>query len=246
MYTIIYVDSTPSTNSLLSASARHLEHGTVIAARTQTCGRGQRGNSWEADSNQNLTFSVLLKPKTIVASHQFELSQLVSLSVVAVLREQLGSDEVRVKWPNDIYYRDSKICGILIENSLQGVYIDQSVVGIGINVNQAEFVSGAPNPVSMRNISGRSYELDSLLEAFTCRILDDFDAYEQNPNPTTLAAKYRTMMWRNEGFWPYHDNLRGVDMKARVAAVAPTGHLTLSTEDGCFHTYAFKEVAFVL
>lgn len=246
MYTIIYVDNTPSTNSLLSASARHLEHGTVIAARTQTSGRGQRGNSWEAEPNKNLTFSLLLKPRTIVASRQFELSQLVALSVVAVLREKLATDLIRVKWPNDIYYRDQKICGILIENSLHGANIDQSVVGIGVNVNQTVFESDAPNPVSMAAISGKTYDLDELLEAFTCRILADFDAYEKDHDPTTLAAKYRTMMWRNEGYWPYHDNLRGVDMKARVAAIAPTGHLTLTTEDGAFHTYAFKEVTFIL
>lgn len=194
----------------------------------------------------NLTFSLLLKPKTIVASHQFELSQLVAISVVKVLREKLGTDEVRVKWPNDIYYRDSKICGILIENSLQGIHIAQSVVGIGINVNQEEFTSNAPNPVSMTNITGETYDLDELLEAVADRILSNFDRYERSPEPARLAAMFRTMMWRNEGFWPYHDNLRDVDFMGRVAAVAPSGHLTLATETGAFHTYAFKEITFIL
>lgn len=181
-----------------------------------------------------------------MASTQFELSQLVSISIVKVLRRYLESDEVRIKWPNDIYYRDRKICGILIENFLTGVRIEQSVIGVGINVNQTSFVSEAPNPISLANITGYVYDLDKLLEDVVRQIVEDFDRYEANPDPATLAAKYRFMLWRNEGFWKFHDNVNGQDIEARIAAVAPTGLLTLATRDGSFRTFAFKEVTFEL
>lgn len=246
MCTIIYVDQTESTNTLLSASAKQFEHGTVIAAHSQSNGRGQRGNSWESEPNKNLTFSLLLKPKTIVAASQFELSQIVSIAITRVLRSRLDSDKVCIKWPNDIYYEDKKLVGILIENTLSGANIDHSVVGIGINVNQEQFLSDAPNPVSMVNIAGKTFDLDSLLEDVAAQIIDDFDRYEQQPAPANLAAKYRLMMWRAEGFWPYRDNKTDTTFEGRVAAIAPTGHLTLATKGGAFHTYAFKEVTFII
>lgn len=246
MCTIIYVDKAASTNTLLSSSAKQFDHGTVIAAHSQTQGRGQRGNHWESEPNKNLTFSILLRPSLIVAARQFELSQLVSISITRVLRSVLGSDDVRIKWPNDIYYGDRKLVGILIENSLAGASIEQSIVGIGINVNQQHFLSDAPNPVSMTNITGKTYDLDSLLEDVATQIVDDFDQYELQPNPATLAAQYRRLMWRAEGFWPYRDNVSDTVFEGRVAAVAPTGHLTLATKGGTFHTYAFKEVSFII
>lgn len=246
MCTIIYVDETTSTNTLLASSAKQFDHGTVLAAHRQSHGRGQRGNSWEAEPNKNLTFSLLLKPSTIVASSQFELSQIVSIAITRVLRSRLETDEVRIKWPNDIYYRDKKLVGILIENTLSGANIDQSIVGVGINVNQERFLSDAPNPVSMLNIAGKTFDLDSLLEDIVTQIVDDFDQYELQPNPTTLAAQYRLLMWRAEGFWPYRDNTTDTVFEGRIAAVAPTGHLTLATKGGAFHTYAFKEVTFII
>ncbi|MDE6653825.1 MAG: biotin--[acetyl-CoA-carboxylase] ligase, partial [Muribaculaceae bacterium] len=141
MCTIIYVDEADSTNNLLAAESHRLSHGTALMARRQTAGKGQRGNSWEAAPGKNLTFSLLLRPQSILASHQFELLQVVAISIVKVLRSQLDTDEIYIKWPNDIYYRDKKICGILIENSISGISIERSIVGIGINVNQDVFTS---------------------------------------------------------------------------------------------------------
>lgn len=246
MCTIVYVDETDSTNSLLAKSANKFEHGTALAAHCQTAGKGQRGNHWESENWKNLTFSVLLHPKAILASHQFELLQIVAISIVKVLRAQLDTEEVYIKWPNDIYYRDKKICGILIENTLSGPCIEKSIVGIGVNVNQERFVSDAPNPVSMKQIAHRTFDLDNLLEYLVTQIVCDFDEYEKTLNATQLAARYRFMMWRGEGFWPYIDNLTGQRFEARIAAVAPTGHLTLADHDGKVRTYAFKEITAVL
>ncbi len=231
---------------MLARSAKKFEHGTCLAAHSQTSGRGQRGNHWESEPGQNLTFSVLLRPRTIVASRQFELSQIVSIAMVKVLRSQLGTDEIYIKWPNDIYYRDKKICGILIENSITGSQITQSIVGIGLNVNQCEFFSDAPNPVSMSQIKRTKFDLDDLLEFIVTQIVNDFDLYEDSSDPTILASRYRRLMWRAEGYWQYYDHKREMPIQARIAAVAPTGELTLATTNGDFHTYAFKEVSFVI
>lgn len=246
MCTIVYVDEADSTNNMLAKSESDFEHGTALVAHRQTAGKGQRGNHWESEPWKNLTFSILLRPKAILASHQFELLQVVAISIVKVLRSQLDTDEIYIKWPNDIYYRDRKLCGILIENALSGPGIERSIVGIGINVNQDRFLSDAPNPVSMKQIAGHDFDLDNLLEYFVTQVVSDFDKYESTLNSTKLAALYCFMMWRGEGFWPYIDNITGKRIEARIAAVAPTGHITLADPDGKVHTYAFKEITAVL
>lgn len=246
MCTIVYVDEAASTNTLLASHVSGFEHGSALAAHRQTAGRGQRGNSWESEPGKNLTFSVLLRPAIITASRQFELSQVVSISIIKHLREMLCTDDIYIKWPNDIYYRDKKLAGILIENAVSGVRIKHAVVGIGLNVNQEIFESDAPNPVSLKNITGTTYELDSLLESIIKRIVADFNAYEDNPEPIKLAARYRYLLWRGEGYWPYREPATGREFKARVAAISPIGHLTLSFDTGEFKTYSFKEVEFVL
>ncbi|MCM1451836.1 MAG: biotin--[acetyl-CoA-carboxylase] ligase [Clostridium sp.] len=246
MCTIVYVEEAGSTNNMLATVASRFEHGTALAAHVQTAGKGQRGNHWESEPRKNLTFSILLYPRGIVAARQFEISQAVSISVVKVLRSLLNTDDVCIKWPNDIYYRDKKLGGILIENSLAGVRIDRSIVGIGINVNQTEFRSGAPNPVSMAQIAGHEFDRDMVIEYLVTQIVNDFDAYEDNPDSAALSARYRFLLWRSEGFWPYRDNISGDTFNARIAAVAPGGQLTLSTVTGSFRTFNFKEVSPVL
>lgn len=242
MANILHVAEATSTSTLL-ASISEASHGTVVAAYTQSAGRGQRGNSWESEPGKNLTFSLLLRPRKIEAARQFEISQLVAIAIVRILSRHLASDKVRIKWPNDIYWEDKKICGILIENTLNGSGIERSIAGIGINVNQARFLSDAPNPVSMLNISGHEYPLDTLLKDFSDQIINSFDAYEANPDPEALGREYASMLWRAEGYWPYHDMIKDEPISARIHAVAPSGMLTLETADGEFRTFAFKEVA---
>lgn len=246
MNTIFWVEEATSTNSVISSISDKLDHGTAAAAHTQTAGRGQRGNSWESEPGKNLTFSLLLKPKALPASRQFEISEIVAIAVAKVLRDELRTDDIKIKWPNDIYYLDKKIVGILIENSLTGSRIDRSIAGIGINVNQAEFRSDAPNPVSMLAISGIERPLAPLLVRFVTQIVSDFDSYEADPTPESLSTRYKAMMWRREGYWPYRDNLTGEYIEARITDVAPTGHITLEPRDSAPRSYAFKEVTAIL
>lgn len=239
---IHYLDTCTSTSTVLSAMT-DAPHGTCVACHTQTAGRGQRGNSWEAEPGKNLTFSLLMRPRAIKAACQFEISEIVAIAIADVLRRHLDTDEVRIKWPNDIYYRDSKIVGILIENTLCGSDIERSIAGIGINVNQKQFLSDAPNPISMRNITGREYELPTLLEEFVNEIITKLNTYEAAPDAEALRREYFARLWRGEGFWPYHDCLRNCDIRARIDNVGAMGHLTLVTDADEALTFAFKEVA---
>lgn len=242
---ITWVDEALSTNSLLASLCDSLPHGAVVAARTQTAGRGQRGNSWESEPNANLTFSMLLRPHAIAAAAQFELSMIVALAICDALTAASGL-QFSVKWPNDIYIGDKKICGILIENSLKGSRIGRSIVGIGINVNQQTFFSDAPNPVSLSQLTLRQYNLDTLLCDVCSSILFRFDEYEDHPHPDRLTSEYRNRLWRGSGFHLWTDCKSAQTFEAEIADVATNGILTLKDRDGHSNSFAFKEVAAVL
>lgn len=168
-----------STSNYLASIADESPHGFVVEAEAQTAGRGQRGNSWESEPRMNILMSVLLRPEGIAPSEQFLISQAVSVAIVRVLRHYLP--EVRIKWPNDIYVGDRKICGILIENSITATKIIHSIVGIGLNVNQREFHSDAPNPVSMFQLTGRNRCTSLLAREVVREILREVESLRPPP-----------------------------------------------------------------
>ena len=135
----------------------------VIIADEQTSGRGQRGNSWEAEAGKNLLFSIVCHPDFLKASEQFVLSQAIALAVALTVNEVVVTDECRVKWPNDIYIGNKKVSGTLIECDLRGSNIETCIIGTGININQEVFHSDAPNPVSMAQIAGKEFDREALL-----------------------------------------------------------------------------------
>lgn len=239
---IIELEEANSTNTYLD----HLDNdtpqseGCVVMTHRQWAGRGQRGNTWEAEPGKNLTFSYLLRPDGILPQEQFLLSQAAALAVVDVLSQY--ADGFSVKWPNDIYYRDSKVAGILIEHSLAGMSIERTIVGIGLNINQQLFVSDAPNPISLSLITGQTYDLkiilSQILQATTLRYNMCVVA------PAQLQSDYAAVLYRREGYFPYRD-AQG-EFMAAIEAVMPDGHLLLCDTEGTTRRYAFKEVAFVM
>ena len=156
---ILRVAETASTNSLLRELVikESLAEGSVVVADFQTAGRGQIGNTWESEAGKNLMFSLVLYPTCIPANRQFLISQIAALSVKEAL--DLYADHITVKWPNDIYWKDKKICGMLIENDLSGHNLYCSIIGIGINLNQTVFRGDAPNPVSLFQIIGKERDV---------------------------------------------------------------------------------------
>jgi BirA family biotin operon repressor/biotin-[acetyl-CoA-carboxylase] ligase len=149
----IHLPSVGSTNSemLRRLEAKEmLEEGTVLWTKRQTEGRGQTGNSWESEADKNISFSMLLHPVWLSPAKQFVLSETAALAIVETLEEYFPG--FSIKWPNDIYHDDRKIAGMLIENRIVGTRLQDSVIGIGININQMDFLSSAPNPVSLRQL----------------------------------------------------------------------------------------------
>ncbi|MCD7710799.1 MAG: biotin--[acetyl-CoA-carboxylase] ligase [Porphyromonadaceae bacterium] len=237
------IDSTNAEMHRRMSLVPDLPHGTTVVAEYQTAGRGQQGNRWESQAGMNLTFTLLLRPRYITAAQSFILSQLVSLSIVEVLSRYLPGTVI--KWPNDIYYGDSKLAGILIENRLQGETLDSSIVGIGLNINQLSFSTSLPNPVSLSQIIEHSVdreELLSLLVETISRTVADYIPADE----AAVADRYRASLYRGKGFYPYFDLLAREPIRAEIAGVDSSGTLSLRTESGEIRRYLFKEVQYCL
>lgn len=241
----ILLHETSSTNTYLKRMASLLPSGTVIHTPCQTAGRGQKGNSWESEPGKNLSFSFLLKNPQLAANKQFFISEACALAVLDMLSNQ--ADGFSIKWPNDIYHGDNKICGILIENSLVGKNIGYSVIGVGININQRTFVSDAPNPISLANITDRDYDLHELLHD-VCQRLEQLCDFSQ-ATPQSLAEMHNRFMshvYRNDGKMHTWELPDGTRFEAKIAGIAPDGLLTLCSPDGNCTAFAFKEVKHVI
>ena len=241
----IKVSQTASTNTYLSRLAATLPGGTVIYTPSQTAGRGQKGNSWESEDGKNLTFSLLLKRPPVKARDQFYLSEASALAVVEALTAEAG-DGFTVKWPNDVYWQDKKVCGMLLENSLDGTDIATCIAGIGINVNQERFLSDAPNPVSLINITGHEHDLMALLKRVCSRIEQLVESLCDEQARKDLHQQYMAALYRNDGQLHPYEDAAGHRFMARVDAIAPDGTLTLLHDDGTRHSYLFKEVKHVI
>ncbi|MDE6668417.1 MAG: biotin--[acetyl-CoA-carboxylase] ligase [Muribaculaceae bacterium] len=159
--THISLDEVSSTNTWLAQHAAELPHLTMVTAARQIAGRGQRGNSWESEPGANLTFSLLIRPEDMPARSQFSISEATALAVTDLLATY--GLTATVKWPNDIYVGDRKICGILIEHAVMGTSIMHSIIGVGLNVNQTRFISDAPNPVSLLQLTVSDFSEQSEL-----------------------------------------------------------------------------------
>ncbi len=231
---IIHIDETDSTNRWLKTHRDASPGPTVVVADYQTAGRGCGTNRWESERSKNLLFSLLIYPEQIPASKQFQISMAISLAIVDAVGQLVG--DLSIKWPNDIYWRNGKICGILIENTLKGVTIKDSIIGVGLNVNQREFKSKAPNPVSLWQITGQETDRELLMKD----ILKSFDGYLT----ADVKERYMKTLYRRKGFHPYVDN-DGAFM-AEIIDVEDDGHLLLRDDNGSERRYAFKEVQFVL
>lgn len=240
---LIHISETNSTNSYLQTfcAKEKTEEFTTVAADYQTSGRGQRGNSWESEPFKNLLFSFVLFPEFLEARRQFLISQIVSLAI----KEELDTytDDVSIKWPNDIYWKDKKICGILIENDLTGTHIARSILGIGININQKTFISDAPNPISLKQITGQEYDTTSILKAVMQRIRNYYSLLKQG-DITPIIQRYQNALFHKNGIYSYCD-AEG-EFKAEIIGVEPDGHFLLQDENGKIRRYVFKEVQYLL
>lgn len=153
-----------STNNEARRTLDGLDNFSVLATESQTAGRGQGLHTWYATPGRNLTFTVVLKPRQLDARDGILITYITTVSLVRFLAEH--GVEARIKWPNDIWVGDKKICGILIENVLNGQYVGASIIGIGLNINETGWPEELPNPVSLSELTGRQYDIHEELERF--------------------------------------------------------------------------------
>lgn len=242
----IILEEVDSTNSYVTRHATELNENTMVLAATQTAGRGQRGNSWESEPGANLTATLFYRPQGVAPREQFAISEATALAVADYLRDE-GLPAV-VKWPNDIYVDDRKICGILIEHSVTSTDIDHSRIGIGLNVNQSEFVSDAPNPVSMVQLTGKHRDISRVAAALGER-LDRRLALTSTPEGRAeLHADFLRSLWRADGKpHPFRRRSDGSLLNGIIETVDTTGPLTIrDTQSGASESFWFKEIEFLL
>lgn len=235
------VDSTNNFCRDMLSFGDEVEGITLVVAESQTAGRGQQENKWESEDGRNLTFSLLCHPTFVKASEQFILSQCMALAIWKSLSQLV--EDASIKWPNDIYIGDKKVSGTLIECDLRGKEIENCIIGVGVNVNQQEFRSDAPNPVSLKQITGTDYDRDMLLDS----IIAEFQTYYKEVKAgriESVRTEYMQHLYRRKGVHRYAD-VRG-DFMAEIADIEPTGHLVLRFENGSTCRYEFKEVKFII
>ena len=240
---IIRVKVVDSTNNYLKKLVHdeHPEEGSMVITKFQSAGRGQMGNGWASKAGKNLLLSLLIYPDNLLANEQFIISRMASLAVKNCLDQFV--DDIRIKWPNDIYWKDKKIAGMLIENDVQGRYIQNSVIGIGININQPSFPEDLPNPVSLRQITGTDNDIDNIADIF---VREFFLLYRefQDGKTAQIEDEYMLDLYRVNDYYWFKDE--SGNFKAKIKEVLPSGHLMLETmTEGDVRQYAFKEVAFI-
>lgn len=239
-YDIIRLGTTVSTSDYLRSCPTPQSDSMLVATATfQTSGRGQGSNTWESEAGKNLLVSILTSPTSVPADRQFVLSMAGALALKAALDRYC--EGITLKWPNDIYWHDSKLSGTLIETSVRGKTICRCIYGIGLNVNQRSFHSDAPNPVSLYNIIGRETPLEEILDA----VLKQFARFYHlatTGDGVEISRAYHAALYRRTGMYPYEDAQTHEHFLASIDYVDAHGLLHLRDEGGRERVYALKEV----
>lgn len=241
---IISLDEIASTNSEMKRlqSLSPMSEGAVVMANFQTGGRGQAGNTWHSSKGANLLFSVIIYPHFVAPSKQFIISRIVSIALRRVLSAYI--DNVTIKWPNDIYWKDKKIAGILIENSLMGSKIEHSIIGVGLNVNEDSFPKDLINPISLKQIVGEQSDRTQILN----EILQEFEILYGDlikGNLQDIEKEYMQYLFRYNERHSFED--RDGVFEGVIKDVLPSGHLVVETAaEQERKLYAFKEISFII
>lgn len=197
------------------------QHGEAWFTYEQTAGKGQRNKQWITNAGENILLSVVLQPFTLTVSQQFLLSASMALACHDFYKNYAG-DETSIKWPNDLYWRDRKAGGILIENNFHGPLWTFAVAGMGININQVRFDPSLPNPVSLKQITGRDFDVVQLARELCTYIENRFQRL-QELSPETILKDYEAVMYKRGTNVRFRKN--GKEFIALVEGVAPSGHL---------------------
>jgi BirA family biotin operon repressor/biotin-[acetyl-CoA-carboxylase] ligase len=245
----LWLDTIDSTNSEALRRLPDLPSCTVLAAREQTAGRGQRGNTWFSEPGKNLTFSIVLKfgPGAVSAWDAHYLNCLASLSVVSLL-DSFGIRS-QIKWPNDIYVGKRKICGMLLENTLCTTGLAASVIGIGLNVNQTAFprlANATSVALELGQVQLMEWDLAQTLECLLRLFEERLPLLSSPEGRQELMADYTARLFQKDVPAPYRDLLQDREFTGVIEGVEPDGRLRVRDAEGGKRFFRFKEISYLL
>ena len=241
---LVVVNQLDSTNTFLKdmlSNSKPVPEGTVIMADAQTAGRGQHQNKWHSQPGKNLTFSILLKPSFLSVLSQFDLVRAVSLGVINGLKA-LPARSLKIKWPNDIYFNDKKLGGILIENMVQGGMIRNSIIGIGLNINQEHFPPEVPNPVSVKQILQTDCDLKALLAEICSSIEACYLQLKAGKTALVRKSYLERLYWYNI---PGTYKVKDLTFTGVITGVKTNGLLVVENGKDGVSEYDIKEIEFL-
>ncbi len=239
---LIILNETDSTNNYagrLIAQGNPVE-GTVVLSYYQSGGRGQTGNCWESEPGMNLLATFILFPGFLPPREQFILSKITSLALVDRLRQETVG--ISIKWPNDIYAGKKKIAGILIETSVQGNQLHSALIGIGLNLNQIKFGEHLPNPVGLKELTGKTFDPVDMALQIRKIFMEWYEKLKDGLLPEIHTAYLNNLFGHNE--WAVFKK-EGQIFEARICGIGTYGQLLLEERSGVLSEYLFKEIEFI-
>ncbi len=234
-----YLPSCHSTNEIAAnLLVQGVEEGAVVITDNQTSGKGQRSNLWESNPYLNLTFSLILKPSFLVLQNQFQLTQVISISLASVIQSRVPQ-MVKIKWPNDIYVGNMKVGGVLIQNNVKGKELEYSIIGIGLNINQVEFLT--PRAVSLKGLTQSDFDLNLILNEVLVAIADNYKILKTG-NTKWLSNEYLKLLYGLQEIRDFEDEVK---FAGKIIGTDPLGRLLIETSTGV-KCYQNQEVKFII
>lgn len=240
---LIKLNATESTNSFLKELGRSevLQNFTVVTTKNQLNGRGQMNAVWVSESGKNLTFSMFVSLKDLDLKNQFYLSKAVSVGLLIALNSEL-KHKIHVKWPNDILADGHKIAGVLIENSVKKTKITESIIGIGLNVNQTNF-NNMQNTSSLKNLTNRDFDLDVLLIKIVNSLKVYINLLNQNKFKEIDELYFNSLF--KLGMPSMFKDALGEMFMGKILTVNKNGLLKVELQDESIKTFDLKELSFI-
>ena len=239
---LVYLPQCDSTNNIAHdlLIKNKATEGCVVVTGEQTRGRGQRGNTWEAEPGKNITLSLILKPSFVAVQNQFSLNIAVSLAVADLVKAFLPNQPLKVKWPNDLYYENKKLGGILIENTISNISLQHSIIGIGLNINQLSFSHN--QAVSLAQLTGKEYPLELVIEQLLTCLEVRYLELKQGKS-AKQKFEYLQILYRYQEEYSYQTAEKVV--KGTILGVADNGKLGLQVKNEIKY-FDFKEISYIL
>ena len=237
-----HFDKLDSTNAYLQRmQSEHDICNWVVSADEQTAGKGMGSNGWESDTGKNLTFSLAVDMGFLPAERQFLLSEAVALGIIEVLDKTLPTEQLSIKWPNDIYYGNCKLAGILINSTIKANMMDLSIIGIGLNVNQMQFQDWPTHPISLKMITGKEYDLKPMLEQIASQVIKKVELLKSDP--TVIEQDYLKRLFRYQTWADYE--VGGNVRRLFMTGIDSFGRLMLVDETNNSYCFDIKEIRFL-